>query len=44
MTASAFLPPLTTLSEEEQMFRDAVRDFADQEVRPRVAAMEKAAA
>ena len=44
MTASAFLPPLTTLSEEEQMFRDAVRDFAEQEVRPRVAAMEKAAA
>ena len=26
------------------MFRDAVRDFADQEVRPRVAAMERAAA
>jgi alkylation response protein AidB-like acyl-CoA dehydrogenase len=44
MTASAFLPPLTTLSEEEQMFRDAVRDFAEQEVRPRVAAMEQAAA
>jgi len=44
MTASAFLPPLTTLSEEEQMFRDAVRDFAEQEVRPRVGAMEKAAA
>jgi alkylation response protein AidB-like acyl-CoA dehydrogenase len=43
MTASAFLPPLTTLSEEEQMFRDAVRDFAEQEVRPRVGAMEKAA-
>jgi alkylation response protein AidB-like acyl-CoA dehydrogenase len=44
MTASAFLPPLTTLSEEEQMFRDAVRDFAEQEIRPRVGAMEKAAA
>ncbi|MGH7538715.1 MAG: acyl-CoA dehydrogenase family protein, partial [Gemmatimonadales bacterium] len=43
MTASA-LPPLTTLSEEEQMFRDAVRDFAEQEVRPRVASMERAAA
>jgi len=26
------------------MFRDAVRDFAEQEVRPRSAAMEKAAA
>jgi len=36
--------PLTTLSEEEQMFRDAVRDFADQEVRPRTQAMEKASA
>jgi len=43
MTASAFLPPLTTLSDEEQMFRDAVRDFAEQEVRPRVGAMEQAA-
>jgi butyryl-CoA dehydrogenase len=31
------------LSEEEAMFRDAVRDFAAAEVRPRVAAMEKAA-
>jgi butyryl-CoA dehydrogenase len=36
--------PLTTLSEEEQMFRDAVRDFAESEVRPRVADMERAAA
>jgi len=36
--------PLTGLSEEEQMFRDAVRDYAEQEVRPRVAAMERAAA
>jgi alkylation response protein AidB-like acyl-CoA dehydrogenase len=35
---------LTVLSEEEQMFQAAVRDFADQEVRPRTAAMEKAAA
>ena len=35
--------PLTRLSEEEQMFRGAVRDFADQEVRPRVHAMEAAA-
>lgn len=33
--------PLTRLSEEEQMFRTAVRDFAEQEVRPRVAAMER---
>ena len=36
-------PPLTCLTEEEQMFRDAVRDFANQEIRPRVAAMERAA-
>jgi alkylation response protein AidB-like acyl-CoA dehydrogenase len=35
--------PLTRLSEEEQMFRDAVRDFAEQEIRPRVGAMERAA-
>ena len=35
--------PLTRLSEEEEMFRGAVRDFADQEVRPRVHAMEAAA-
>jgi len=37
-------PPLTALLEEEQMFRDAVRDFAETEVRPRVAAMDQAAA
>ena len=36
--------PLTVLSEDEKLFRDTVRDFAEQEVRPRVAAMEKAAA
>jgi len=34
--------PLTTLSEEETMFRDAVRDFAEQDVRPRTPAMELA--
>jgi butyryl-CoA dehydrogenase len=38
------VPPLTVLTEEEVMFRDAVRDFAATEVRPRVAAMERAAA
>ena len=38
------MPPLTILAEEEAMFRDAVRDFAAAEVRPRVAAMERAAA
>jgi butyryl-CoA dehydrogenase len=36
-------PPLTSLSEEEAAFRDAVAAFVDGEVRPRVAAMEKAA-
>jgi len=36
--------PLTTLTEEERLFRETVRDFAEREVRPRVAAMEKASA
>src|SRR5258708_27334050 len=44
MTTTTSASPLTRLSEEEQMFRDAVRDFAEQEVRPRSAAMEQAAA
>jgi alkylation response protein AidB-like acyl-CoA dehydrogenase len=43
MTTTTAAQPLTRLSEEEQMFRDAVRDFAEQEIRPRVAAMERAA-
>jgi alkylation response protein AidB-like acyl-CoA dehydrogenase len=34
--------PLTVLSEDEQMFRDAVRQFADDEVRPRVHQMDEA--
>jgi alkylation response protein AidB-like acyl-CoA dehydrogenase len=34
--------PLTVLSEEEAMFRDAVRDFAEAEIRPRVQAMDEA--
>ena len=33
-----------TFSEEEALFRDTVRDFAEREVRPRVAAMERASA
>ena len=33
---------LTTLSEEESAFRDAVAEFAEQEVRPRVQEMERA--
>ncbi|HJR15509.1 MAG TPA: acyl-CoA dehydrogenase [Gemmatimonadales bacterium] len=41
-TASA-APALTILSEEESMFRDAVRDFAASEVRPHVHAMDEAA-
>jgi len=43
MTTTTETSPLTHLSEEEQMFRDAVRDFAEQEIRPRVGAMERAA-
>jgi alkylation response protein AidB-like acyl-CoA dehydrogenase len=35
-------PALTTLSEEESMFRDAVREFAETEVRPHVQAMDEA--
>jgi alkylation response protein AidB-like acyl-CoA dehydrogenase len=35
--------PLTSLSEDEVMFRDAVREFAQAEVKPRVESMEKAA-
>jgi butyryl-CoA dehydrogenase/short/branched chain acyl-CoA dehydrogenase len=35
---------LTTLSEEEQLFRDAVREFADEQIRPRIREMEDAAA
>ena len=34
---------MTQLSEEERMFQGAVRDFADNEIRPRVHAMEQAA-
>ncbi|HEX6107030.1 MAG TPA: acyl-CoA dehydrogenase [Gemmatimonadales bacterium] len=36
-------PPLTVLSEEESLFRDAVRDFAESEVRPHVQEMDEAA-
>lgn len=34
---------LTALTEEETMFRDAVREFAESEVRPHVSAMDEAA-
>jgi alkylation response protein AidB-like acyl-CoA dehydrogenase len=36
-------PSLTTLSEEESMFRDAVREFAQSEILPHVHEMEEAA-
>ena len=36
-------PPLTALSEEEIMFRDSVRDFAETEVAPHVSAMDESA-
>jgi alkylation response protein AidB-like acyl-CoA dehydrogenase len=39
---AAARPPLTVLSEEEQAFREAVAEFAQGEVKPRVAEMEKA--
>ena len=39
---SAARPPLTQLSDEELMFRDAVAAFAEEEVRPRVRQMEDA--
>jgi butyryl-CoA dehydrogenase/short/branched chain acyl-CoA dehydrogenase len=35
--------PLTELSEDERMFRDMVRDFAEKEVRPHVSDMDKQA-
>ena len=35
-------PPLTVLSNDEELFRDAVAGFAAEEVKPRVAAMERA--
>jgi alkylation response protein AidB-like acyl-CoA dehydrogenase len=41
--ASAVHGPLSVLSEEEGAFRDAVAEFAEQEVRPRVQEMERAA-
>ena len=45
MTTAPAMPvqPLTQLTDDEAMFRDAVRDFAEAEVRPLVAQMEAAA-
>ena len=35
--------PLTTLAEDEQLFRDSVYEFADREIRPRVREMDEQA-
>ena len=35
--------PLTTLSEEEELFQKTVREFADQEIVPRAAEMDREA-
>jgi len=43
-TASGAHLALSTLSEEEGMFREAVRDFAESEIAPRVTAMDRAQA
>ncbi|CAN5650296.1 acyl-CoA dehydrogenase [soil metagenome] len=41
--SSGARPALTTLSEDEQAFRDAVRSFAEAEIKPRVTKMDQAA-
>src|SRR5829696_10206495 len=41
--AQAATTPLTTLSEDESMFRASVREFAEGELRPRVEHMDEAA-
>jgi len=41
-TETAARPALTTLTEEEMMFRDAIRDFAEGEIRPVSQQMEQA--
>ncbi|MGA8530478.1 MAG: acyl-CoA dehydrogenase [Acidobacteriaceae bacterium] len=41
-TALEHVAPLTTLTEEETMLRDTVRQFAQQEIAPRVRAMDEA--
>src|SRR3972149_6708901 len=41
--ASSQRPPLTVLTDDELAFRDAVADFTNGEVRPRVQEMERAA-
>ncbi|MFI5279657.1 MAG: acyl-CoA dehydrogenase [Gemmatimonadales bacterium] len=44
MTTQTAAKPLTVLTEEETMFRDAVRDFAEEKVRPLVSKMDEHAA
>jgi len=41
LSTSALHAPLTTLSDDETLFRDAVAGFAEEEVRPRVQQMER---
>jgi len=41
-TETTAQPALTMLSEEETMFRDTVREFAEEQIRPRSAAIEEA--
>ena len=41
-SAAEIIPPLTSLNEEETMLRDTVRQFAQQEIAPRVRAMDEA--
>ena len=41
-TDSAIHPALTSLSDEERMFREAVRDFAPSEIAPPVSQMDQA--
>jgi alkylation response protein AidB-like acyl-CoA dehydrogenase len=36
-----FVPPLTTLNEDERLFRDSVYEFADREIRPLVRDMDE---
>jgi len=40
-TDSAIHPALTSLSDEERMFREAMRDFATSEIAPLVSQMDQ---
>ena len=41
LAAEAAHPPLSTLTDDERLFRDSVRAFADEQVRPLVRAMDE---